>query len=188
MLTSFDLFYISYTLLSWAFNELMVSIQLLQIRGLTFLFYVFSRNMIRVLLKFVCIIVVICRHVESRLLLTFEARIHVTNRKLKYLKCSMKAVWGDQIQFSTNATICPFYYTTMKVIILDILANLYFSLRFLVLLMLFLLLRNYGLIIDFRIYYRLVWNNILWQRLKAIDCQCICDNIIWYQKILPIQT
>ena len=130
MLTSFDLFYISYTLLSWAFNELMVSIQLLQIRGLTFQFYVFSRNMIRVLLKFVCIIVVICRHVESRLLLTFEARIHVTNRKLKYLKCSMKVVWGDQIQFSTNATICPFYYTTMKVISLDILANLYFSLRF----------------------------------------------------------
>ena len=34
----------------------------------------------------------------------------------------MKAVWGDQIQFSTNATICPFYYTTMEVISFDILA------------------------------------------------------------------
>lgn len=126
----------------------------------------FSRNMIRVLLKFVCIIVVIYRHVESRLLLTFEARIHVTNRKLKYLKCSMKAVWGDQIQFSTNATICPFYYTTMEVISLDILAILDLSLRFLILLMLLALLSNYGLIIDFRIYYRVVQNNILWQRLR----------------------
>ena len=42
----------------------------------------------------------------------------------------MKAVWGDQIQFSTNATICPFYYTTMEVISLDILAILDLSLRF----------------------------------------------------------
>ena len=123
--------YFRSTLSTWAFHELMISIQLLQIRGLIFLFYVFfSRNMIRVLLKFVCIIVVIYRHVESRLLLTFEARIHVTNRKLKYLKCSMKAVWGDQIQFSTNATICPFYYTTMEVISLDILAISDLSLRF----------------------------------------------------------
>ena len=123
--------YFRSTLSTWAFHELMISIQLLQIRGLMFLFYVFcSRNMIRVLLKFVCIIVVIYRHVESRLLLTFEARIHVTNRKLKYLKCSMKAVWGDQIQFSTNATICPFYYTTMEVISLDILAISDLSLRF----------------------------------------------------------
>ena len=126
-----SIFDLSYTLFTWAFHELMISIQPLQIRGLKFLFYVFfSRNMIRVLLKFVCIIVVIYRHVESRLLLTFEARIHVTNRKLKYLKCSMKAVWGDQIQFSTNATICPFYYTTMEVISLDILAILDLSLRF----------------------------------------------------------
>ena len=92
MLSIFDLFYIAYTLFTLAFPELMISIEILQIRGLIFPFYVFSRNMIRVLLKFVCIIVVIYRHVESRLLLTFEARIHVTNRKLKYLKCSMKAV------------------------------------------------------------------------------------------------
>ena len=41
----------------------------------------------------------------------------------------MKAVWGDQIQPSTNATICPFYYITMQVIMLDILAILDLSLR-----------------------------------------------------------
>ena len=42
----------------------------------------------------------------------------------------MKAVWGDQIQFSTNAKIYPFYYTTMEVISLDILAISDLSLRF----------------------------------------------------------
>ena len=42
----------------------------------------------------------------------------------------MKAVWGDQIQPSTNATICPFYYITMQAIMLDILAILDLSLRF----------------------------------------------------------
>ena len=44
MLSTFDLFYIAYTLFTLAFPELRISIEILQIRGLKFLFYVFFQE------------------------------------------------------------------------------------------------------------------------------------------------